>query len=87
MQILTVNHQTEPEDPNGTVKGRTKGVEGVCNPIGRTISTNLTPQRSQGLKHQPKSTHRGTHGLSYICSRGLTYLKSMEEEALGSVER
>jgi hypothetical protein len=44
MQILTVNQQTEPRDPNGRVGGRTEGAEGDCNPIGRTtISTNQTP--------------------------------------------
>jgi hypothetical protein len=35
-----------------------------------TISTNQTPQCSQGLNHQPKGTHGGTHGSSCICSRG-----------------
>jgi hypothetical protein len=40
----------------------------LFNPIGRTtISTN---QNSQGLNHQPRSTHGGTHGSSPICSRG-----------------
>jgi hypothetical protein len=27
------------------------------------------PQSSQGLNHQSKSTHGGTHGSSSICSR------------------
>jgi hypothetical protein len=32
----------------------------ATNPIGRTtISTNQTPQSSQGLNYQPKSTHGG----------------------------
>jgi hypothetical protein len=31
-----INHR----DPNGEVKARTAGAEGVCNLIGRTISTN-----------------------------------------------
>jgi hypothetical protein len=31
--------------PNGKARERTKEVEGVCNPIGRTIiSTNQTPR-------------------------------------------
>jgi len=33
-----------------------------------------SPQSSQGLKHQPDSTHGGTHGSSHICSRGWPYL-------------
>ena len=38
--MLIANHQTEHGDPKG---GRTKGAEGVCNPIGKTtISTNQT---------------------------------------------
>jgi hypothetical protein len=39
--MLTANHWTEQEGPNGGVSERTEGDEGVCNPIGRTtISTN-----------------------------------------------
>jgi hypothetical protein len=34
MQILIANYRTEPGNPNGTVKGRTEGVEGDCNFIG-----------------------------------------------------
>jgi hypothetical protein len=42
--------------PNRGVRERTKGVEGVCNPIGRTtISMNQTPQNSQGLSHGYKN--------------------------------
>jgi hypothetical protein len=52
-----------------------KELKGFVNPIGRTtISTNQTPQSSQGLNYQPKNTHGGTHGYSYICSRGWPYL-------------
>jgi hypothetical protein len=79
--------------PNGGVRGRTEGAEGVCNPIGRTtISTNQTPPSplhppsSQGLKHQPKSAHGGTHGSSCICSRGCSYLASMGRGTLGPVK-
>jgi hypothetical protein len=47
-----------------------KRAEGICSPIKRTtISTNQTPQSSEGLNHQSKSTHWGTHGSSHICSR------------------
>jgi hypothetical protein len=72
---------------NGGVRERTEGAEGVCNPIGRTVSTNQTPpQSSQGLNHQLKSTHGRTQGSSLINSRGWPYLASMKREALGSVE-
>jgi hypothetical protein len=49
----------------------TMELKGVCSPIGWTTKwTNQYPQSSQGLNHQPKSTHGGTHGSSCICSRG-----------------
>jgi hypothetical protein len=71
--------------PNGGVRERTEGAEGVCNPIGRTtISTN---QSSQGLNSQPRSTHRGTHGSSRICSKRWPCWASMREEALGPVKK
>jgi hypothetical protein len=45
MRMFAANHGTEHRDPNGGIRGRTEGVEGVCNPIGRTtISTNQTPR-------------------------------------------
>jgi hypothetical protein len=41
--------------PNKGVKERTEGVEGVCNPIGRTtISTNQTPAELPGTKPSTK---------------------------------
>jgi len=79
----------KPENraPNGGVRKRTEGAEGVCNPIGRTtISTNQTVQSSQGLNHQPKSIHGGTHGTSHICNRGWPCWASMRGEALGPVK-
>ena len=48
IQILIASHQTEPGDSHGRVRS-TEGVEGACNPIGRTVSTNWTTQRSQGV--------------------------------------
>jgi hypothetical protein len=41
---------------------------------------------SQGINHQPKSTHEGTHGSSHICSRGWPKCTSMGGEALGPVK-
>jgi hypothetical protein len=86
MWMHTANHWNEHWDPNGGVRGRTEGVEGVCNLMGRTvISTNQT-QISQGINHQPKSTHGGTHGSSCIYSREGPYLLSMGGKAFGSGE-
>jgi hypothetical protein len=43
--MLTAKHWTEQGIINGIDRERTKGAEGVCNPIGRTtISTNQTPR-------------------------------------------
>jgi len=43
-------------------------------------------QSSQGLNHQPMSTHRGTCGSSHICSRGWHCPESIEGKALGPVK-
>jgi hypothetical protein len=69
--------------PSGGVRQRTEGAEWVCNPTGRTISTN---QSSQGLKHQPRSTHERTHGSIHICRRGWPCQTSMGEEGLGPLK-
>jgi hypothetical protein len=51
--MLLANHWTEHRVPNGRVRERMRGAEGVCNPIGKTtISTTRTPQSSQGLTNQ-----------------------------------
>ena len=83
----SAKHQTEHKDTNGKLGQGLKRLKCFCNPTGRTtISTNQTSQSSQGLNHQPKSTHWGTHGFSWICSRGLPYLASLGREPLGPVE-
>jgi len=83
----TANHWTEQGIPTGEVKERTEGAEGVCNPIGRTtISTNQTPQSSQGLNHWHKNRHGETHDSSHICSRGWPCGASVVEEAFGSIK-
>jgi hypothetical protein len=80
-------HQTEPGDSNEGIRERTEGTDRDCNSIGRIkISTNQNSQTYQGLNHQPKSTHGRSHGSSYICTRGLRFLASMEGEFLGPVE-
>jgi hypothetical protein len=71
MLIYAARHWTEHGDLNGGARRRTEVGESICNPIGRTtIWTNQTPQISQGLNHQPKSTHGGTRGCRCICNRG-----------------
>jgi hypothetical protein len=39
-QMLIVNHWTKCGVPNGGVRERTEGAEGICNPIGRTTISN-----------------------------------------------
>jgi hypothetical protein len=50
--MLTANHWTEHKVPNGGVREKTEGVEGVCHSIGRTtISTHQTfPPEHSGTK-------------------------------------
>jgi hypothetical protein len=82
-QMLAANHWTEHGVPNRGVREGAEGVEGVCNPIGRTTtSTKQTPQNSQELNHQQRSTH----GSSCICSRGWPCHASMEGEILGPMK-
>jgi hypothetical protein len=58
MQILTANHQTEPRDPNGRVRGRTEGDEGDEKPhrFFNNINQPDSPEL-QGLNDQLKNTH------------------------------
>jgi hypothetical protein len=54
--MLTANHWTEHGVPNRGVRERTEGVEGVCNPIGRTtVSTNQTPSPSRAPGPKPST--------------------------------
>jgi hypothetical protein len=73
-----------PAASNIGVRERTEGAEGVCNLIGGT-STNQNPQSSQGLNHQPKSTHGGTMAPA-TSSREWPCQTSMGREALGPVK-
>ena len=85
--MLEAKHWTEHKIPNVGVRERTEGAAGICNHIGRTtISTNPNTQTSQGLNHQPKSTHGGTHGSSSMCNRGWPCLASVGGETLGPVK-
>jgi hypothetical protein len=53
--MLADNHWTEHRVPNGGVRVRTEGAEGVCNPIERTkTSTNQTFPEVSGAKPPTK---------------------------------
>ena len=73
MKILTANHWTEPGNTNGRVRGKTKGAEGGCNPIGRTkISTNWTPQSSHELTTNQRVIMIGSMApITYVAEDGL----------------
>ena len=83
--MLAANHWTELGVPDGGVGEGTEGAEGVCSPMeGATVSTGQTPQSSQGLDYQPKSTHGGTHGAGrLICGRGWLCWTSVGGAPLG----
>jgi hypothetical protein len=74
--MLTANHWTEHRVPNEGVRERTEEAEGVCNLIRRrTISTNQTPQSSQGL-----NTNQRVHmerpmasSAAYIAEDGIVW--------------
>jgi hypothetical protein len=83
MWLLGANHQTEHSKSGGGAGGRTGGLEGDCNPIGRTTKVGLTTQLSQSLDHHPRSVPEGIHGSRYICSRRWPCPTAMEGEALG----
>ena len=77
--MLAANHWAEC---GGVAKG-TEGAEGVCSPMVEvTVSTGQTSLSSQGLDHQPKNTHGGTHGAGHICGRVWPCWSSMGGEAL-----
>jgi hypothetical protein len=98
LPMSITNHWTEHgEVPKRGVRERTEGIEGICNPIGRTtISTNQTaapsppfappppipPRTPRELSHQQRSTH----GSSCICSRGWPCHASMGREVLGPMK-
>jgi hypothetical protein len=85
--MLIAIHWAEHRVPNEGARERTQGAEGVCSPIGgTTISTNQYLQISLGLNHQPKITHGGIHGSSYICSRAWPSQSSVGGETFGPVK-
>ena len=85
--MLATNLWSEHRVPNGGVRGRTKGAEEVCNPIGRTkLSTNQTPPELPGTKPLTKDYTWRNPWVQCICSRGWPCWSSMGKEALGLVK-
>jgi len=56
--MLGANHPTDVGDPGGGAGRRTRGAEGDCTPIGRSMLAGWTTQCLQGLDNQPKCTGR-----------------------------
>jgi len=83
MRMLAVNHWTEYRDCN---EERLKELKGFAPHRKNNNINQPDPQSSQGLNHQPKSTHGQTHGSSCICSRGWPCWAPMGREALGLVK-
>lgn len=51
MRMLAANHVTEHREPNGRVRERIEGAEGICIRIGgTTISTKQIPPELPGTK-------------------------------------
>jgi hypothetical protein len=81
--MSTANHWTECGVFNRGVRERAEGVEEVCSLIGRTtISTDQTPQYSQGISHQPRE-YTWLHRYMY---RGWPCHASMGGEVFGPMK-
>jgi len=87
LSMLTSNHCTEQGDLNEGIRERTEGIEGICNPTGRTtISSNQTPPELSGTKYQSMRTHGGTHDFSHTCSRAWLFPASIGVKSIGLVK-
>ena len=53
MQIFTPNQWTEAADPYGCIREELEEAEEEGKPIRPAVSTNLAPEISQTLSHQP----------------------------------
>ena len=70
--MLIANYWTEHWDPNGGVRGKTEGAEGVCNPIGRTtILTNQSPPELSGAKTTNQKIHMAP--ATYVAEDGFIW--------------
>jgi hypothetical protein len=72
--------------PNGGIRERAEELKGFATHRKNNNINQPDLQSSQGLNHQPKTTHGGTHDSSRICSRGWPSQSSMGGEALGAVK-
>ena len=71
--MLAANHRTGHKVPNRGARERTKGAEGVCNPIGETII--WTNQYLLGLNHQPNVHMEGPIApVAYVAEDGLVVI-------------
>jgi len=78
--MLAAHHFTENGAPNGGVRKRIEGAEGVYNPIRTTLIP--TKQSFQGLNQHRKNTLGQTHDSSCILSRGWPCWAPMGGESL-----
>jgi len=85
MWKYTVKHWTKHGDHNGEVSARTVVDKGVCKLRKNNNINQPEPPKLPGLNHQPKSTQRIPMAPSWIYSRGMPYLTSLEGEPLGPV--
>jgi hypothetical protein len=61
--MLAAKHQTEHGVPKGGVMGRTKGAQGVCNPIGRSTMRILNQLLDIFINCLPGALYLGTRVL------------------------
>ena len=78
--MLTANHCTEHGVPNGGVRERTEGVEGVCNNINQPYPS--TPQRSQGLTTNEKVHMEGPMAPATYVAEDCLVRRHWEERPL-----
>ena len=73
MQMYTAKHQNECRAPNVEIRARIEAAVGVCHPIGLQQYQPLRLPNAPRDKATNQRVHmgRGTHGSSWICSRGL----------------
>jgi hypothetical protein len=76
--LYTAKHWIECGDSTGEVSTRTLGAEGILNLIGRTISTKQTAPKLPGTKPATKVYTQGSLCSSWMCSRGLPYMASLQ---------
>jgi hypothetical protein len=73
--MLAAKHQTELRDPNGGVRGRTEGAEGICNPIEKNNNINQSePPELPGTKPPTRVYMERTMApAAYVAEDGLIW--------------